>query len=144
MELTSKVDLDKIKNEFHEVDFHPLEAKPKEKYTYSVYYKHLKHTLNTYLRKPIKKSFTSNSKKLVITVTKANDKTIDSVYPKYRTEADWRENTEAILSQAVDKMFSGNANKPVKPVICRNNKHELNKHELVPYYKTRDFRKKIA
>ena len=75
---------------------------------YSVYYLHLRHTMNTYLRKPIKKAFTSNSKKLVITVTKANDKTIDSVYPKYRTEADWRENTEAILSQAVDKMFSGN------------------------------------
>ena len=75
-------------------------------------------------------------------MTKANDKTIESAYPKYRTEADWRENTEAILSQAVDNMFS--SNRPMKSGILRNNKHELNKHELVPYYKTRDFRKKIA
>ena len=77
-------------------------------------------------------------------MNKAADRTIDSVYPKYRTEADWRENTEAILSQAVEKMFSGNAKKPSKPGIVPNNKHELNKHELVPYHKTRDFRKKIA
>ena len=33
-----EIDLDKIKNEFHEVDFHPLEAKPPDKYMYSVYY----------------------------------------------------------------------------------------------------------
>ena len=35
------LDLDKLKNEFHEVDFHPLEPKPPEKYMYSVYYENV-------------------------------------------------------------------------------------------------------
>ena len=32
------IDLDKLKNEFHEVDFHPMESKPPDKYMYSVYF----------------------------------------------------------------------------------------------------------
>jgi hypothetical protein len=35
------IDLDKLKNEFHEVDFHPMEAKPPDKYMYSVYFDNL-------------------------------------------------------------------------------------------------------
>ena len=31
-----------------------------------------------------------------------------------------------------------------KPGIVRTNNAELRKHELVPYHRTRDFRKKIA
>ena len=85
-----EIDLDKIKNEFHEVDFHPMEPKPPEKYMYSVYYENVWHTLNTYLRRPVKKAFTSNSKKLVITVDKRYDRVIDYEYSRYRTENDWR------------------------------------------------------
>jgi hypothetical protein len=62
-----------MKNEFKEVDFHPGELAPPDKYMYSVYYDNLRHTMNTFLRRPIKKAFTSNSKKLVITVDKKND-----------------------------------------------------------------------
>ena len=45
-----KIDLDALKNEFREVDFHPNEARPPDKYTYSAYFDHLRHTLNTFLR----------------------------------------------------------------------------------------------
>ena len=45
-----KIDLDAIKNEFREVDFHPDEPRPAEKYTYSAYFDNLRHTLNTFLR----------------------------------------------------------------------------------------------
>ena len=76
-----QIDLDKIKNEFTEVDFHPLEPKPPDKYMYSVNYDNVRHTLNTYLRRPIKKAFASNSKKLVLTVDRRYDKTIDSLFP---------------------------------------------------------------
>ena len=31
-----------------------------------------------------------------------------------------------------------------KSGICKTNQHELNKYELGPYYKKRDFKKKIA
>ena len=65
----STVELDSIKNEFREVDFHPLEAKPPDKYNYSVNFENVRHTLNSYLRRPIKKAFTSNTKKLVIMVS---------------------------------------------------------------------------
>ena len=51
----SIVDLDSIKNEFREVDFHPLEARPPEKFTYSANFENIRHTLNTYLKRPIKK-----------------------------------------------------------------------------------------
>lgn len=33
-----EIDLDALKNEFTEVDFHPLEPTPPDKYMYSVYY----------------------------------------------------------------------------------------------------------
>ena len=68
-----EIDLDTLKNEFKEVDFHPGESGPAEKYMYSVYYDNTRHTMNTFLRRPIKKAFTSNSKKLVITVDKKTD-----------------------------------------------------------------------
>ena len=64
----SIVDLDSIKNEFREVDFHPLEAKPPDKYSYSAHFEAIRHTLNTYLRQPIKKKFSSNLKKLIVNV----------------------------------------------------------------------------
>lgn len=36
-----QIDFDKIKNEFLEVDFHPLEAKPPSQFMYSVYFENL-------------------------------------------------------------------------------------------------------
>jgi len=72
---------------------------------YSVYYDNARHTLNTFLRRPIKKAFTSNSKKLVITVDKKMDWTLESAYPHIRTDEDWRANTETVLSQAVRKFL---------------------------------------
>ena len=77
-----------------------MEAKPSDKYMYSVYFDQVWHSLNTFLRRPIKKAFTSNSKKLVVLVAKNIDKTVESAYPQYITEQDWRENTEEILSDA--------------------------------------------
>ena len=98
------------------------------------------------MRRPIKKAFTSNSKKLVINVQKNIDKTVESAYPEYVTEQDWRENTEEILSDAVKSMFQGGLAGAIskKPGIVRTNQIELRKHELCPYHRTRDFRKKIA
>ena len=82
--------LDALKNEFEEVDFHPGEPTPADKYMYSVYYDNARHTLNTFLRRPIKKAFTSNSKKLVITVDKKMDWTLESAYLHIRTDEEWR------------------------------------------------------
>jgi len=36
----------------------------------------------------------------VVLVAKNIDKTVESAYPQYITEQDWRENTEEILSDA--------------------------------------------
>ena len=58
-----------------------MEPKPPDKYMYSVNYDNVRHTLNTYLRKPIKKAFASNSKKLVLTVDRRYDRTIDQLFP---------------------------------------------------------------
>lgn len=54
-----EIDLDKLKNEFRDVDFHPEQPEPPDKYMYAVHYENLWHTLNTYLKKPIKKPFGS-------------------------------------------------------------------------------------
>ena len=40
---------------FEEIDFHPDEPRPAGQFMYSAYFEHLRHTLNTYLRRPIKK-----------------------------------------------------------------------------------------
>ena len=69
----SIVNLDSLKNEFREVDFHPLEARPPDKFTYSANFENIRHTLNTYLRRPIKKQFSSNIKKLIIQVQFQSD-----------------------------------------------------------------------
>lgn len=42
--------------------------------------------MNTYLRKPIKKAFTTNLKKLVIQVQRHQDRVLDHAYPQYRKE----------------------------------------------------------
>lgn len=74
------------------------------------------------------------------------DKTVESAYPEYVTDQDWRSNTEEILADAVKNMFchglAGAISK--RPGIVRTNHAELRKHELVAYHKTREFRKKIA
>lgn len=100
-----------------------MEPKPADKYMYSIYFNNVWHQLNTYLRRPIKKAFTSNSKKLVINVQKNIDKTVESAYPEYVTEQDWRENTEEILSDAVKSMFQGGLAGAIskKPGIVRTN-----------------------
>lgn len=74
------------------------------------------------------------------------DKTVETAYPQYVTDEDWREHTEEILSEAVQQMFQGGREGSMskKPGIVRKNNAELRKHELVRYDRTRDFRKKIA
>lgn len=72
---------------------------------YSTYYDNLRHTLNTYLRRPIKKLFRSQTKKCVINVNKNTDNTVETAYPKYAREEDWFEESEAILSFGVSEMF---------------------------------------
>ena len=37
----SEIDLDTIRNEFREVDFHPLEANPPDRFTYSANFENL-------------------------------------------------------------------------------------------------------
>ena len=75
-------------------------------------------------------------------VFKGNDKTVESAYPRYKTEQDWRENTEEILSNACKSMFSSGFG--MKKGVVSTNQTELRKHELVPYYRTKDFKKKIG
>lgn len=53
---------------FEEIDFHPSETKPPPQFMYSAYQEHLRHTMNTYLKRPIKQKFITNSKKCVMTV----------------------------------------------------------------------------
>ena len=102
-----EIDLDSIKNEFLEVDFHPLEAKPPDRYVYNVNFEHVRHTLNCYLRRPIKKQlFATNVKKLHIHVQFGQDATIEAAYPFYQTKEDWLDNTETVLSQEVDQIFT--------------------------------------
>ena len=72
---------------------------------YSCYFDHMRHTLNTYLKRPIKKPFTSNSKKVVLTISRYEDTVLEMVYPS-RSEAKWREETESILSYDCKKMFN--------------------------------------
>ena len=37
----NEIDLDKLKNEFHDVDFHPTEPGPSDKYLYSANYENI-------------------------------------------------------------------------------------------------------
>jgi len=53
-----------------EIDFHPDEPRPPSQFMYSAYFENLRHTMNTFLRKPIKKQFITNSKKCVLLVEK--------------------------------------------------------------------------
>ena len=75
------VDLDKLKNEFMEVDFHPNEPRPPDRFMYSAYFDNIRHTLNTYLRRPIKKPFTSNTKKTVLSIYRNEDPVLEMAYP---------------------------------------------------------------
>ena len=82
-------------------------------------------------------------------MAKQTDRTIDAVYPQCRSDQDWRDNTETILNSAVSKMLNrgpppGFVGSFKKSGIVRSNDTELRKHGLTPYYRTRDFRKKIA
>lgn len=99
------MDLDKLANEFNEVDFHPSEARPPDRYMYSAYFDNLRHTMNTYLRRPIKKPFVSNTKKIVLTINRAEDAVLEMAYPP-RTEAEWREDTQMILHGQCEAMFT--------------------------------------
>ena len=126
-----------------------MEAKPPERFMYNVFYENIWHTINTYLRQPVAKPFTSKSKRLVINVQRTQDKVIDSAYPHLTDETLWRENTEFVLKEAVSKLIDqgpplGYIGNKDKFNIVRTNHQELRKYELTPYNKTRDFRLKIA
>ena len=142
------VDLDKLKNEFMEVDFHPNEPRPPDRFMYSAYFDNIRHTLNTYLRRPIKKPFTSNTKKTVLSIYRNEDPVLEMAYPQ-RSEEEWRAETQEILTGEIFKMFNKVSPQEglaatKKPSIMKKNGHEFTKHKLHPFFKTRDFRKKIA
>ena len=40
-DLNHDIDLDKIKNEFRDVDFHPMQPEPPDKFMYAVHYENL-------------------------------------------------------------------------------------------------------
>ena len=40
-DLNDEIDLDKIKNEFRDVDFHPMQPEPPDKFMYAVHYENL-------------------------------------------------------------------------------------------------------
>jgi hypothetical protein len=50
------------------MDFHPNELRPPPQFNYCLYFENLRHTLNILLKKPIKKLFATNSKKLITSV----------------------------------------------------------------------------
>ena len=141
---TKQVDLDKLANEFLEVDFHPNEARPPDRYMYSAYFDNLRHTMNTYLRRPIKKPFVSNTKKIVFQINRNEDPVLEMAYPP-RTEQEWRAETQMVLHGECDSMFfKGGGSGPKKAGVLKANKSELVKYSLLPFYRTREFRKKIA
>ena len=72
---------------------------------YSAYFEHLRHTLNTYLKRPIKKQFASNSKKCVLTVVKNQNKTIDDCYV-VPLENDYCDKADLLLTEAAWRMFN--------------------------------------
>lgn len=142
---------------FEEIDFHPDEPRPPNQFMYSAYFEHIRHTLNTYLRRPIKKQFITNSKKCVLTVVRNQNRTIDDCYTikQYTT---FHDKAETLLDDASRRMFLREEQseftsplmremiplkRGVKGVI-KQNRRELDKHSLVPYYRTREFRRKIA
>ena len=53
-------------NDFSTQDFHPNEARPPPIFSYCVHFENIRHSLNIMLKKPIKKPFATNSKKIVI------------------------------------------------------------------------------
>lgn len=66
---------------------------------YSAYFENLRHTMNTYLRRPIKKQFVSNSKKCVLTVIRNQNLTIDECYT-LKDEQKYLEKAEILLAEA--------------------------------------------
>ena len=90
---------------FEEIDFHPDEAKPPNMYMYSAYFEHLRHTLNTYLRRPIKKQFISNTKKCVLTVHRNQNRTIEAGY-NIKNEQTFFEQSETLLDDAKNRWFN--------------------------------------
>jgi hypothetical protein len=82
-------EIEQRKNEFMEIDFHPYETRPAGQFMYSAYFEQLRHTMNSYLRRPIKKQFVTNSKKCVLTVVRGENRTIDEMYT-LKGEVPWR------------------------------------------------------
>ena len=125
------MDLDKLGNEFLEVDFHPNEPRPPDRFMYSAYSDNIRHTLNTYLRRPIKKPFTSNTKKTVLSIYRNEDPVLEMAYPQ-RSEQEWRAETLEILGADVANMFDKKTVNGKRLPITKKNNHEFNKHKLVP------------
>lgn len=53
-------------NDFSLQDFHPGEPKPAAQFQYACYFENLRHSLNVLLKRPIKKPFAAQSKKIMI------------------------------------------------------------------------------
>jgi len=85
----------------------------------------------------------------VIQVTRQQDSTVETAYPQYASDADWCENTERVLGNSVQTMLHGGPHRRFvsafkKSGVIKTNRRELQQYALQPYFKTRDFRKKIA
>jgi hypothetical protein len=104
--------------------------------------------MNTYLKRPIKKPFVSNSKKIVIPINRNEDAHLDMAYPA-RSDQQWREDTAIVLDTEAHNLWY-KTNEPYvkgdrkKTGVLKANRTETTKWSMLPFYRTRDFRKKIA
>ena len=83
---------------FEEIDFHPDEPRPPNTLVYSAYMEGLRHTMNTYLRRPIQNQFSTNTKKCIITVERNVVYNIEDCYDL--KEDEYFEKAEQLLQAA--------------------------------------------
>lgn len=131
----------KIIDAFQEIDFHPDEPRPPNQYMYSAYFEHLRHTLNTYLKRPIRDQFVTNTKKCVLTVVRNQNRTIEAGYI-IKQDVTYHDQAQTLLEDAMNRMFAKDEGseftsplmleliplkRGLKGVVKRNRK-ELEKH----------------
>jgi hypothetical protein len=124
---------------------------------YSAYFEHLRHTLNTYLKRPIRDPFVTNTKKCVMTVVRNQNRTIEAGY-LIKQDSVYLDQAQTLLLDASRRMFAKDEGSeftsplmrdllPLKrgvTGVVKRNRKELDKYSLIPYFRTREFRRKIA
>lgn len=90
--------------DFSVIDFHPSEPRVPPQFNYCLYFENLRHSLNILLKKPIKKPFATNSKKIITQVNQVpNMETLNEVHwenDKFEPQS------EQFLNDTVDKLLN--------------------------------------